>query len=109
MGNNVLITNRCNLNCPYCFFADELERNDNTNKAEMSISDFEYVADFFVKSGVNEISLLGGEPTLHSQFKQVIDIAIDRNLKIVLKSNGLWGESVNEVLTKIPPGKSGLT
>ncbi len=105
MGNNVLITNRCNLNCPYCFAADELERNDNTNKAEMSISDFEYVADFFVKSGVNEISLLGGEPTLHSQFKQVIDIAIDRNLKIVLKSNGLWGESVNEVLTKIPPGK----
>lgn len=103
MGNNVLITNRCNLNCPYCFASDELTRDGNNRQTEMSISDFKYVTDFFVKSGVNEISLLGGEPTQHSEFKQIINIAIERNLRIVLKSNGIWNESINEILEQIPP------
>jgi organic radical activating enzyme len=40
----------------------------------MSIEDFIYVLNFLTKSKSYEIGLLGGEPTLHPNFLDFLDI-----------------------------------
>ena len=71
---NIMINEVCNLRCPYCF-ADEF-----VNKApkEISTDDFHKAVEFALSSGNNErIGVIGGEPTLHSNFKELMTILID--------------------------------
>ncbi len=69
-----MINEKCNLKCPYCF-ADEFV---NKTQKEMSLDDFSKALDFALSSGFNEkIGLIGGEPTLHSRFRDILIKIID--------------------------------
>ena len=91
---NVLITNRCNQNCSYCFAQKEMKKKTE----EMPFSSFERVLDFLKQSGDENLRLLGGEPTLHFRFKDIIKLAFDRKFSIQIFTNGLFGEDILDFL-----------
>lgn len=64
------ITNRCNLNCCTCYNRSGL----NTKTQEISAQQIEKIISLFSSYGANRFLFSGGEPTLHSEFDQILDI-----------------------------------
>ena len=63
---NIGITNYCNLKCPYCF-AEDFKADEPRN---MSLDEFKEGLNFI--QGYEPVKILGGEPTLHPQFKNIL-------------------------------------
>lgn len=85
---NIMMTDVCNLRCPYCF-ANEFVNKD---KNEISEENFEKAVDFIVgDKSRSSIGLIGGEPTLHSQFEKFLRklIADDRVKTVLVYTNGI--------------------
>jgi radical SAM protein with 4Fe4S-binding SPASM domain len=57
--------------------------------------------DFLVRSGIDQIRLLGGEPTLHPDFPAMVDKVMDRGLRLLVFSNGLMPEPALRSLEEI--------
>lgn len=75
------ITNVCNLNCPFCL--------PTQRKSQfMSVAEFEHILKE-IKDHTQHIYLhIKGEPTLHPQLKQFMDLANQFHLKVHLVTNG---------------------
>lgn len=86
---NIILTKKCNKNCSYCFASKD---ND-----EMSLSTFSSILD---KIKSKHIQLLGGEPTLHSQFDEVLRLAYNKEEieSITLISNFLFSDDILNTL-----------
>jgi MoaA/NifB/PqqE/SkfB family radical SAM enzyme len=67
---NIMLTNHCNLNCKYCFAHDSI---DNKNKKEVSFENFKYYISFIKKNKYKKLNLIGGEPTLHTKFFDLLE------------------------------------
>lgn len=65
---NIAIVNYCNLKCPYCF-ADDMIQEDMTT---ISMEDFQKILQFIARTPKNHIGIIGGEPTLHPHFDEII-------------------------------------
>ena len=100
---NIVLTNKCNLNCSYCF-AKEL-----TNQKEQSFSVENFVkAVNFIKSDNNpKIGIVGGEPTIHSDFSKFIEILNNDNeiRNCVIYTNGI---ELYKYIGILQPAKFGL-
>lgn len=87
---NVLIevTQRCNLRCPACY-ADSAPERD----AMMSLARFEEVLDGLLAQGKGDtdlIQLSGGEPTIHPQIFEMIELALAKGIRrVYLNTNGI--------------------
>jgi radical SAM protein with 4Fe4S-binding SPASM domain len=75
-------TLQCNLSCSFCF-----NRGVGTVK-DISIADCARVIRCVADIGVKEIDILGGEPTLHSDFLEIVKLIWKRNLEATISSNG---------------------
>ncbi len=84
---NIFLTRKCNLKCPYCF-ADEFVNKENE---EYTLENFKKVVEFIKADGTDRIGLIGGEPTVYSHFKEVIEIlnADEKIKQVVIYTNGL--------------------
>lgn len=84
---NLMLTNFCNYKCPYCFGMDYMFPKES--RKEMSLETLRGLLDWMDKTPENKssIHLMGGEPTLHSQFEEVVFEILDRNHSIVIFSN----------------------
>ena len=66
---NIAIVNYCNLKCKYCF-ADTMIHEKST---AITIDDFCKILEFCSRiPGMNHVGIIGGEPTLHPQFKEIL-------------------------------------
>lgn len=75
------ITNICNLSCDFCM-------EDNRKKEYMTIANFEYILEQ-IKEYTDYIYLhVKGEPLIHPQINECIDIAHEKGLYINLTTNG---------------------
>lgn len=86
---NIMLTEICNLFCPYCF-ADEFV---NVSHNEISEASFLKAVDFLL-SGKNcngRIGLIGGEPTLHTMFGDLLRHTLEneRVKDAVIFTNGI--------------------
>lgn len=89
---NIILTNICNRNCPYCFARSEMEIRDadsSSDKFFMPMKNFLLILDFLETNHFPELRLLGGEPTLHPDFAEIVSIAVSRGLKIQLFTNAV--------------------
>ncbi|WP_331722955.1 radical SAM/SPASM domain-containing protein [Nocardia sp. NBC_00511] len=79
------ITEKCPLRCLHCYMGDRLDKERRMSPA--------YVADVLsslrVTYGQSKVYLLGGEPTTHPGFGEILDICKQQNYRVVLTSNGL--------------------
>lgn len=85
---NIMMTDVCNLHCPYCF-ANEFVNKDNNEICEEA---FDKAVDFIISDGShNTVGLIGGEPTVHSQFEYFMRKLIqnERVSNIMLYTNGI--------------------
>ncbi|MFA5961062.1 MAG: radical SAM protein [Parcubacteria group bacterium] len=88
---NILLTEKCNLSCSYCFAKNEMAA---ASKKEMDLVDFEKILNFLENNNEKEVRLMGGEPTLHSRFKEIIELVLSRNLRVMLFTNGIFSEEL---------------
>lgn len=99
------VTTRCNLNCPTCY-ANAGEGKDLTLE---KISD---MLDFFIKAeqGRGEIlQISGGEPTLHPQILDIIQLAQDKKIQhVMLNTNGLRIAEDLEFVSQLSTFKGGF-
>jgi hypothetical protein len=102
---NISISNVCNLKCPYCFAATHMHSAGKTKPAFIDVETFAERLDFLARSGIDQIRLIGGEPTLHPDFLELIDLALERGKKLLIFSHGLIPERALRCLETIPPLK----
>jgi sulfatase maturation enzyme AslB (radical SAM superfamily) len=101
---NLVVTNICNLNCPYCFAA--VYMGQDSNKRDVTFIDhqtFSQHLDFLERSQIFWARLIGGEPTLHPHFSDLICQARQRGFKILLFSHGLMPERSLACLETLTP------
>ncbi|NWJ47022.1 MAG: radical SAM protein [Chloroflexi bacterium] len=100
---NLLVTRVCNLKCPYCFAGEHMqEAKAAAVPPYISLDDFDKRLDFLERSGIEEARLIGGEPTLHPNFPELVRRARERNKQVVVFSNGLMPEVALSVLENLP-------
>ncbi len=87
-----MINNHCNLNCEYCFANKILEKD----KQNMSLSDFIKVVEFNEQSKSHRIAIIGGEPTIHPQFLDFLEIlkGREKTQSVYFFSNGLFSQGI---------------
>jgi len=108
---NLAITTICNQHCAYCFTVDHLgdDLRSNGGSGEqagaqfLSMDDFASRLDFLHRSGIKQVRLLGGEPTLHPQFSDLVELVRMKGMQVVVFTNGLVPESALECLASLPP------
>ena len=80
------ITNHCNLECPICIV-------QNRNNYNMTLEEFGKILDGLVEKEGNleTINLSGGEPTLHPEFLEFLDMARAKSeiARVSISTNGL--------------------
>lgn len=81
IGAYLEITSECNLRCIHCY-------NDSGQKRyELTVKDIENVCDSLCKANVKSIALSGGEPFMHKNILDFLDVIADRNLDCVIITN----------------------
>jgi MoaA/NifB/PqqE/SkfB family radical SAM enzyme len=76
------LTNRCNLSCGHCFE----DRHAATGDLPLEI--LEKVLREGKSCGIDQMSFTGGEPTIHRQFKEIINCVAEANYPFSFVSNG---------------------
>lgn len=108
---NVILTERCNRRCPFCFAGSRV--NTPKGKSESHTSDMpeesvNRIMDFIAATGNKQLRLLGGEPTLHPRFKEIVSRAIDRDFHVHVFSNGMMKKETADFLSSIESDKISL-
>lgn len=95
----VSINNSCNSKCPYCF-AGTMGIDNKTN---MSLEDFKKILNWLILNNDHELTLLGGEPTIHPDFEKMLDIISvyksTYGLHLFLLTNGVF---IGKYADKLP-------
>lgn len=94
---NISATSLCNRSCDYCFAGPV---SDGPGHMEADI--FEQALGHVGRSGLKQVRLLGGEPTIHPRFSEFLDAIEDRGLSLLLFSNGLMPRKAIERLGRFP-------
>ena len=90
------ITDKCNLQCVYCF-----QKTDKKLDKTFNISEFSAVIDHFVSDFADEVVIFGGEPLLDTN-KDILNEMfeyISSKSKILFYTNGCFSNNILEMLT----------
>lgn len=92
-----MLTERCNLRCSYCF-ANEFV---NHGPKEITMENFRKALSFICSGGDHVVGLIGGEPTLHPQFRQILQELIrnDKIRGVSVFTNGILLDNFTEELS----------
>ncbi len=96
--SNIMLTYRCNLNCPYCFANEFVNRTD----ADITEEDFCHAVSFLAAEPGTSVGLIGGEPTIHPKLPEFIRIlAKNKNVDhVMVYTNALWLEPLLKVMSE---------
>lgn len=83
---NLILTSRCNKNCGYCFAKDIGLEDMSLEQVEKTLDDHEGMT----------LRMLGGEPTMHPQFRDMLLMAVRKERHVHVFSNLLFDDSVRE-------------
>lgn len=87
---NIVVTNYCNLQCPYCFANRYITEEEKQN---ITIEELNKILEWLGKTHPSRIGLIGGEPTIHPEadkiFARAKEFAKERNSGVVLFTNGI--------------------
>jgi hypothetical protein len=68
---NVMLTGACNLRCAYCFASGTMAQ---ARSKLMDWDDLGRVVDYHLRWGLRSFKIVGGEPTLHPRFLDLLDL-----------------------------------
>jgi len=94
------ITPDCNNSCGAC------SNIFNKNKNSLSALTWQKIISHIV-SHAETLKITGGEPTLHPEFKKIIETIADKNINFTLFTNACWSnpDSIINLLKSIPQCK----
>ncbi len=96
---NFIITNVCNLSCPFCFASEHMDGEQKGSTARMSLEEFRRQLGFV---GAQVVRFCGGEPTLHPEFIDMMTLALaDPRREVFIMSNGVWPRPVREHIARL--------
>lgn len=87
---NILFTQTCVRSCPYCFAKKHM--TDSSPEDVMSWENLIYIVDFLKSSGEKRFPILGGEPTLHPDFNDMVLYVLERELDITIFTSGIMSD-----------------
>ncbi|MGE5341237.1 MAG: radical SAM/SPASM domain-containing protein [Candidatus Omnitrophota bacterium] len=99
MAIGLYITERCLQNCRFCFNWRVDEKQD---AVDMKLADIRHILSESRENGHRYLTLTGGEPFLHPDILNIIDVAHDLGFMINILTNGLL---INERLIADLRGK----
>ena len=82
------LTEGCNLRCRHCWIAPKYQGIAQVDDA-LAPALFEQIIDEAIPMGLHSVKLTGGEPLLHPDIDRLLDIVRDRNLKLIVETNGV--------------------
>ena len=97
------LNRNCNLRCEWCY-----AQNSNFSKdKDMSLSMAIDLVDICIGNGIQNFTLIGGEPTLHPNFFDIAKYIVNKNCNISIVTNGvvLKDKSFCNKLKEINNGK----
>ena len=100
---NLLINDVCNRSCSYCFAQNRVKLGQDVALASNNIrleAVRVYLA-FLKRSHISEFKILGGEPTLHPQFSEIVDLGLMDGFTVVVFTNGMWNRRVCEYVASL--------
>ena len=106
---NILLTNRCNRRCPYCFAQERVSYPREGGAARpappfISRTDYRTAIAFAAKKPSRRgLGILGGEPSMHPDFVELLTEAWELGLTTCVFTNGLWRETQIEAVEAAPP------
>lgn len=96
---NLLLTEVCVRKCPYCFAKQYMEGVED--RSAITKDNLVYVVNFLEKSGINRISLLGGEPLIHPRVAEIIEyLILDRGFEVCIFTSGIMPSNKLEPFVK---------
>ena len=100
---NLIISNICDAACGYCFASAYMQStHPRSGSCFMAVDEFKQILDYLDRSGINDVRLLGGEPTLHPNFGLFIELAQQRGKWITVFTHGAIPEAALQSLLSIP-------
>lgn len=95
---SISITGECNLKCPYCFYANEME-----GLKDLSTEQWQNFFKQLKELNVMDVSLTGGEAFTHPDLFELIDGVIENRMRYNILSNGTLIDE--KVIKKFSIGK----
>ena len=95
-----MLATTCPNDCPWCFARPKMAAYAASGIAEMAWDDFLKVVDFYERSGMHHMALLGGEPTRHSRLLEILACLESRNFSIQIGTNGIVPSSLVDALSE---------
>jgi len=77
----------CNLACRHCWIVPTYQESGD-NGQHVSLEHVQKAIREAMPLGLRSVKLTGGEPTLHPQFRELVTLIDEAELKIVIETNG---------------------
>jgi len=77
------LTDRCNLTCRHCYY-----RNSHRSPLDLSPAAIEKLIGILTDSGLEKVTLSGGEPSLHPAFPKLLKLIRQAGLAAMVLTNG---------------------
>ena len=93
------LNRECNMRCKWCYECS----SGYDAKTFMTFDSAKKCIDIISDMGIKKVNLIGGEPTLHPNFFEIIDYLAEKNIKCNIVTNGLKlndDEFFNELLKR---------
>jgi len=104
---NLVISAVCNQSCPYCFTVDHLgpDRQDHPGETRhfLPLDALPERLEFLARSDMDRVRLMGGEPTLHPQFAELVGQIRQTGRAVTVFSNGLMPPGALACLEALDP------
>ena len=81
----------CNENCKYC----PCSKREKNNRYIITLEEINASIDKLIDAGISDITLSGGEPTLHPDFLDVLIYARKNKIRVTILTNGEMFSSKN--------------
>lgn len=81
----IYITERCQLKCKHCYLGERLKRG-----SQMSLEQIVALLNLWKGIGAERVCFIGGEPTLHPNYKEAVRYANSLKFeKVIMDTNGI--------------------
>ncbi|MBE6818895.1 MAG: radical SAM protein [Ruminococcaceae bacterium] len=100
----------CNFRCSFCYVRKTKEEVARSGREIMRFEDWKPYIDFAFESGVDSVTLTGGECTLHPDFKQIYAYAYDKGMELsVITNASLIDDAIIDLFLQKPPSRISVT
>lgn len=104
---NLVVSTLCNQRCAYCFTVDHLclprEDGPGERRQFLPVERLQERLDYLARSGIDRVRLMGGEPTLHPKFADLIARIRTTGRAVTIFSNGLMPAGALACLEALDP------